>query len=117
TAAPRFCDFASACGVRAEASQVTGSSPVAEAALFAAACSRVLAAPPAKPQGRQATRHNKRRRTPRTPRLRPAIRINAIRKKDPRPSAQIRVKKSVGLRLGLECAEIADDAVGAVGLA
>src|SRR5690606_1274511 len=33
--------FASACGVRADASQVTSASPVAEAALLAAACSRV----------------------------------------------------------------------------
>src|SRR5690606_791706 len=36
-AAPRFCNSASACGVRADASQVTGSSLVAEAALFATA--------------------------------------------------------------------------------
>src|SRR5690606_17184631 len=36
-AAPRFGNSASACGVRADAAQVTGCSPVADAALFAAA--------------------------------------------------------------------------------
>src|SRR5690606_13625845 len=48
----------------------------------------VAAAPPAKPTGRQETHHSKRRQTSRRPRLRPAN-----LKKDPRPSAQTRVKK------------------------